>query len=126
MTEQLFDAFFRKYGTALATGDLDGIADCYGYPGLVVFDDGAMVVAEAEEIRKQFDGAAERYQAEGLVAAVPEILQVQRLTDVIAAADVRWSYQDTQGVERGTGTYRYLLRTADGAPKITVVVVIEQ
>ena len=57
--------FFARYGEALAAGDLKAISGCYAVSSLVLSDAGSVPVAAHEEIEAAFDGAAERYRAQG-------------------------------------------------------------
>jgi hypothetical protein len=114
--------FFGRYGEALATGDLPAISGCYVVPALVVHDRGARPIAAREVIEADFDGAAERYRAEGLVAARPRVLRAESLTDVLLSVDVHWDYCDDQGRSRAQDGYRYVLRRTDRGPRIQVVI----
>jgi hypothetical protein len=67
--EQRLQAFFVRYGEALAAGNLQTIANCYVLPGLVLSDTGSISIADHEEIEAAFRGAAEAYRTQGLVAA---------------------------------------------------------
>jgi hypothetical protein len=114
--------FFVRYGEALATGDLPAISGCYVVPALVVHDRGARPIAAREVIEADFDGAAERYRAAGLVAARPRVLRAESLTDVLVSVDVHWDYCDDQGHSRSQDGYRYVLRRTDAGPRIQVVI----
>jgi ketosteroid isomerase-like protein len=67
--EEHLQAFFVRYGDALAAGDLPTVAECYTLPALVVSDAGSIPVATREEVEAAFRGAAEAYRAQGLVSA---------------------------------------------------------
>lgn len=116
--------FFVRYGEALATGDLPGIAGCYAVHGLVLSDAGSIPVATREEIEAGFDGAAERHRARGLVGARPTIVRSEEITGRLVSVDVRWDYLDEQGRSAQQDGYRYVLRLDDDAgPWIQVVIV---
>jgi hypothetical protein len=115
--------FLKRYATALAGGDLAGIAACYALPALVLGDGAAIPVAEAGQVEAAFAGAAEAYRAQGLVGVRPELRGVDRLTATLTMVDVRWAYLDEGGEARRHSAYRYLLRRAeDGGLGIQVVV----
>jgi hypothetical protein len=63
-----------------------------------------------------FDGAAERYRAQGLVAS-------EALSERLLSVDVRWEYLAERGRSAQQNGYRYVLRLHDEAsPKIQVVI----
>ena len=116
-------AFFGRYAEALAGGDLPGIAACYVVPAVVVGDGAAIRVAEAAEVEEAFAGAAEAYQAQGLVGIRPELGAVEPLTPTLTLVEVGWAYLDEAGAARQHTSYRYLLRRSDsGQLGIQVVV----
>lgn len=114
--------FFVRYGNALATGDLPGISGCYDVPALVLHDRGAKPIAAHAEIEADFDGAAERHRAQGLVEARPTILNAESLTEVLISADVHWDYRDDAGESQGQDGYRYVLRRTSAGPRIQIVI----
>jgi hypothetical protein len=118
------EAFLDRYAEALAGGDLPGIAACYTLPALVAGDDAAIPIAEAGQVETAFAGAADAYQAQGLVGIRAELRGVDRLTPTLLLADVGWAYLDQGGQARRHSSYRYLLRRSapDGRLGIQVVV----
>jgi hypothetical protein len=90
--EEHLQAFFVRYGDALAAGDLPTVAECYTLPALVVSDAGSIPVATREEVEAAFRGAAEAYRAQGLVSAHPTIVGFEAITEQLVFADVRWNY----------------------------------
>jgi hypothetical protein len=78
--EKRLQAFFFRYGEALSAGDLSAIAECYALPVLVLSDEGSIPVATCAEIEGAFRGAAERYQAQGLVAVRHTIVGSEAIT----------------------------------------------
>lgn len=117
--------FLTSYGVALATGDLDAIAECYTFPALVVHDDGSLLVPDADAVRDAFRGAAAAQRDHGLVAAVPRIVALETTSAELIWADVRWSYRDENANERDSESYRYLLRRGRESFHICVVVPTE-
>lgn len=113
--------FFQRYGTALATGDLPGIAHCYAYPSLAVADAASVVIESQEAVQAAFQGAAEGYRAQGLVAAVASFERTDHLSDALCEVTIRWSYRDDSGSERQSERYRYLIRRQDDEWSISVV-----
>jgi hypothetical protein len=101
--EERLQAFFVRYGEALAAGDLPTIADCYAVPALVLSDAGSIPVAARE--------------------ARPTIVGSEAITERLVFANVRWDYLDEQGSSAQQEGYRYVLRLDDGArPRIQVVI----
>jgi hypothetical protein len=122
-TDEHLRRFLVRYGEALSAGDLKAISSCYAVPSLVLSDEGSVPIASREEIEAAFDGAAERYRAQGLVAVRPTLLASEALSERLISADVRWDYLDEQGRSAQQNGYRYVLRLEDEAsPKIQVVI----
>ena len=122
-TDEHLRRFLVRYGEALSAGGLKAISSCYAVPSLVLSDEGSVPIASREEIEAAFDGAAERYRAQGLVAVRPTLLASEALSERLISADVRWDYLDEQGRSAQQNSYRYVLRLEDEAsPKIQVVI----
>jgi hypothetical protein len=122
-TDEHLRRFFARYGEALAAGDLKAISGCYAVPSLVLSDAGSVPIAAREEIEAAFDGAAERYRAQGLVALRPTLVASEALSERLVSADVRWDYLDDQGRSAQQNGYRYVLRLeGEAEPKIQVVI----
>jgi hypothetical protein len=122
-TDEHLRRFLVRYGEALSAGDLKAISGCYVVPSLVLSDTGSVPIAAREEIEAAFDGAAERYRAQGLVAVRPTLVASEALSERLVWVDVRWDYLDEQGRSAQQNGYRYVLRLEDEAsPKIQVVI----
>jgi hypothetical protein len=122
-TDEHLRRFLVRYGEALAAGDLKAISGCYALPSLVLSDAGSVPIAARQEIEAAFDGAAERYRAQGLVALRPTLVASEALSERLLCVDVRWDYLDEQGRSAQQNGYRYVLRLQDEAsPKIQVVI----
>ena len=115
-------AFFVRYGEAVSIGELKSISACYAVPAIVISDAGAIPIATREEVEAAFDGAAERYRAQGMVAARPTVLKAEALTEKLVSADVRWDYVDEEGRSAQQNGYRYVLRLEDAGPRICALV----
>ena len=122
-TDERLKSFFASYGEALTAGELKNISGCYAVPALVLSDAGSVPIAARQEIEAAFDGAAERYRAQGLVGIRPTLLAWEALSERLLCVDVRWEYLDEQGRSAQQNAYRYVLRLEDEAsPKIQVVI----
>jgi hypothetical protein len=122
-TDEHLRRFLVRYGEALAAGDLQAISGCYTVPALVLSDAGSVPISTREEIESAFDGAAERYRAQGLVDLRPTLISSEALSEKLLSVDVRWEYLDEQGRSAQQNGYRYVLRLQDEAsPKIQVVI----
>jgi hypothetical protein len=122
-TDEHLRRFLVSYGEALSAGDLKAISGCYIVPSLVLSDEGSVPIASREEIEAAFDGAAQRYRAQGLVAVRPTLLASEALTERLVSVDVRWDYLDEEGRSGQQNGFRYVLRLEDGeSPKIQVVI----
>ena len=69
-----------------------------------------------------FDGAAQRYRAQGMVAARPTVVAVENVTEKLVFADVRWDYLDEEGHSAEHNSYRYVLRLEDAGPRICALI----
>jgi Asp-tRNA(Asn)/Glu-tRNA(Gln) amidotransferase A subunit family amidase len=122
-TDEHLRRFLVRYGEALSAGDLKAISSCYAVPSLVLSDEGSVPIASREDIEAAFDGAAERYRAQGLVVVRPTLPASEALSERLISADVRWDYLDERGRSAQQNSYRYVLRLEDEAsPKIQVVI----
>jgi hypothetical protein len=122
-TDEHVRRFLVRYGEALAAGDLKTISGCYAVPALVLSDAGSVPIAARQEIEAAFDGAAERYRAQGLVGIRPTLLAWEALSERLLCVDVRWDYLDEQGRSAQQNGYRYVLRHQNEATlKIQVVI----
>jgi hypothetical protein len=88
--DERLETFFAHYGEALITGDLPAIAGCYAVPALVLSHTGSVPIATREQIEAAFRGAAEGYEAQGLVATRPTLLGSEYITEWLVSADVHW------------------------------------
>jgi ketosteroid isomerase-like protein len=116
------EGFFVRYGEAVSAGDLKAISGCYAVPAIVLSDAGSIPISTREEIEAAFDGAAERYRAQGMVAARPTVVAVENLTKKLVFADVRWDYLDEEGRSAERNSYRYVLRLEDAGPRICALI----
>ncbi len=122
-TDEHLRRFLVRYGEALSAGDLKAISGCYAVPSLVLSDTGSVPITAREEIEAAFDGAAERYRAQGLVAVRPTLVASEALSERVVSVEVRWDYLDEQGRSPQQNGNRYVLRLEDEAsPKIQVVI----
>jgi hypothetical protein len=123
LTDEHLRNFLVRYGEALSAGDLKAISGCYAVPSLVLSDEGSVPIAAREEIEAAFEGAAERYRAQGLVAVRPTLVASEALSERLVWVDVRWDYLDEQDRSAQQNGYRYVLRLEEEAsPKIQVVI----
>jgi hypothetical protein len=113
--------FFDRYGSALVTADLPAIAGCYAMPGMVVSDGYGFTFSSPAAVALSFIGAAPAYREHQLVAAHAEIGEVQRLSDGMVLAEVRWEYLDSGGGAVPGECFRYVIRLARPSPQICVV-----
>jgi hypothetical protein len=123
LTDEHLRNFLVRYREALSAGDLKAISGCYAVPSLVLSDEGSVPIAAREEIEAAFEGAAERYRAQGLVAVRPTLVASEALSERLVWVDVRWDYLDEQDRSAQQNGYRYVLRLEEEAsPKIQVVI----
>jgi ketosteroid isomerase-like protein len=116
------EGFFVRYGEAVSAGELRAISGCYAVPAIVLSDAGSIPISTREEIEAAFDGAAERYRAQGMVAARPTVVAVENLAEKLVFADVWWDYLDEEGRSAERNSYRYVLRLEDAGPRICALI----
>jgi hypothetical protein len=122
MSEEILRAFFTAYGHALATGDLETIAERYVLPALVLSDAGSIPLGTPEQIAAAADAAARHYADQGIAAIQPRLTRLDPISATLTEVDVTWLYQTASGKTLFEERYRYLLREVDGEPLIQVVV----
>ena len=114
--------FFDRYGAALTSGDVSGVAACYALPGMVVSDSYSFTFASPAAVALSFLGAAPAYKEQQIVAAHAQLRDVQRLSTALAMVAVEWEYFDSLGNAFPGESYRYLIRVDAGGPRITTVI----
>lgn len=116
------EALFVRYGEAVSAGDLKAISSFYAIPSIVISDEGAIPIATREEVEAAFDGAAERYRAQGMVGARPTLVAAEALTEKLVSANVQWDYVDEEGRSAERNGYRYVLRLEEAGPQICALI----
>lgn len=116
------EPFLQRYRTALLKGDADGIAKCFGHPGLVVTDAAVIAVSSEDETRTAYGRVAEHYRAQGMVDAQPHIEKLESASRLVITADVRWRYLGAEDHLLATEHVRYILRLQLDGPRIHAVI----
>jgi ketosteroid isomerase-like protein len=111
--EEQINESLEHYGEALSAGDLAGISSCWEIPGLVLSDEGAVVVSDKGQIEGFFAQAIESYRSQGLVTTRPELERAEALSARLTSVEVRWASLDEAGVERSSERSHYILRRGD-------------
>jgi hypothetical protein len=119
--EDLTD-FFDRYGSALTSGDVSGVASCYALPGMVVADSYSFTFASPAAVALSFLGAAPAYREQQIVAAHAQLRDVQRLSEALALVAVEWEYLDSAGNAVPGESFRYVIRSGSDGPRITTVI----
>jgi hypothetical protein len=114
--------FFGRYGAALTSDDVAGVAGCYALPGMVVADSYSFTFQSPAAVALSFLGAAPAYRDQQIVAAHAQLLDVQPLSDALTMVAVEWEYLDANGNAVTGERYRYVLRSDAGGPRITTVI----
>jgi len=121
MNQESITSCLERVGQALSTSNLPGLASCWAFPALVLFDEGAITIADADSLQALFARMAQGYQSQGLVATRPELERVEPLSEKVTAVDVRWPTFDAVGTEKASERSHYLLQLGeDGEPRIRV------
>ncbi len=116
------EPFLQRYRAALLAADADGLAACFGHPGLVVTDDAVIAVASEEETRTAYGRVAEHYLQQGMVDARPKIEKLESNSRLVITADVAWTYVGGEARVLATELVRYVLRLQLDGPKIHTVI----
>jgi hypothetical protein len=116
--------FFDRYGAALTTGDVAGIAGCYTLPGMVVSGSYSFTFTSPAAVALSFLGAAPSYREQRIVAAHAQIDDVQPLGDSLALVAVTWEYLDASGHAVPGDRYRYLVRAEQTGWRICTVIAV--
>ena len=121
MSDETIRGLLGRLGQALSAGDLRGASICWEVPAVILSDEGAAVLAEANQIEKLFAGATEWYRSQGLVSTKPELERVDMLSEKLASVDVRWPAFDGSGQEKSSERSHYILQIGqDGQVRIRV------
>jgi hypothetical protein len=97
-------------GKGLSAGDSRGLSSCWEVPALFLCDEGAVVLADADQIDKRFEQAANWYRSRGLVSTRPELQRFDMLSEKLASVDVRWPAFDESGNEKSSERSHYILQ----------------
>jgi hypothetical protein len=111
----------EKLGAALSDGDAKAVAQFWALPGLVLSDQGAIVVNAAAEIEQFFTKSIASYRENGIYSTRPDLRASELLSDTLAWADVEWPGIDANGKEVSRERSFYILRIGDdGSARIQV------
>ena len=109
------DDFFDRYGRALSTIDLDGLADCYHYPSLAVSRSGCLAVTDPQQTRQFFAANGARYHDRGIRAVRIGDLQPAYASEDLWVGLAVLHNLDADGQEVGVEHNAYqLVRTPAG------------
>jgi hypothetical protein len=109
MDEGQIKSMLERYGIALSTGDIPGIAYCWEVPALVLSDEGAIAVSAIEGVEEFFRQAVGWYQSQGLTLTKPELERVDKLSEKLASVDVCWPGFDADGNEKYSERSHYII-----------------
>jgi hypothetical protein len=100
----------ERLGRTLSARDLKGVSSCFELPAVFLSDEGATILADANQLEKLFAQATAWYRSRGLVSTKPELERVDMLSEKLTAVDVRWPAFDASGQEKSSERSHYLLR----------------
>ncbi len=111
----------ERMGGALSTTNLPDLVDCWELPAMILTDEGAIALTEADSLVSLFARAAQGYQSQGLVATRSELELVEPLSEKLTAVEVGWRGFDAAGPQQANERSNYMLRLgADGQQRIRV------
>jgi hypothetical protein len=121
MTDKDLRAFFVEFGEAVTAGDASRLAEAFAPPALILSDEKAVEIRSKAELKELFAGAAEAYRDRGVASTRADVVAVDRLTDRLIHAKVRWPYMDSDGNETGEEESTYIVWIDEtGRPRIRV------
>ena len=110
MDENQILTLMQRVGRSLTTGNIRDVSACWEVPGLLLSDEGAITVADAEQMQTSFAEAIDWYRSRGLVSTRPELEHVDMLSERLAAVDVRWPSFDAFGREQASERSHYIVQ----------------
>jgi hypothetical protein len=110
----------ERLGQAVSTGDMKGVSDCYAFPALLMIGENSTVLENAEQFEEMFSKGRDWYISQGILTTRPEIINIEEMTDLIAAVNVRWPGFDKDGRETHSETSHYILQSSENGPLIRV------
>jgi hypothetical protein len=102
----------------LSARDITAIVQCWGVPGLVLHDEGAIAVAKIEDVDAFFTSSMQQY--EQVASAHPTIHSTMLLSDNVVGCQVVWDHLATAGTSIGHEVGSYILKRAGTALHIHV------
>jgi hypothetical protein len=121
MTNDEISQLLERLGEALSAGDLQVVSGCFAVPTFFLSDEGAIVLADADQLEKLFAQASEWYRSQGIASTKPEMERVDMLSDKLASIDVRWPSFDASGKEKSSERSHYIVQLGeDGQTHIRV------
>lgn len=121
MNQEPIRTCLERIGEALSTNKLRDLVDCWELPALILSDEGAIALTEADSLVSLFARAAQGYQSQGLVATRPQLERVEPLSEKLTAVEVRWPAFDAAGIQQASERSHYILRLGeDGQQRIRV------
>jgi hypothetical protein len=113
MSQESLTRCLERVGQAISTSNWPDLANCWAFPALVLSDEGAITIADADSLQALFARMAQGYQSQGLVATRPELERIEPLSEKLTAVDVRWPTFDAAGTEKAVERSHYLLQLGE-------------
>ena len=110
MDENQILTLMQRVGRSLTTGDVRDVSACWEVPGMLLSDEGAVTVADEEQMQRFFAQTIDWYRSRGLVSTRPELEHVDMLSERLAAVDVRWPSFDAFGRQQASERSHYILQ----------------
>jgi len=110
----------ERLGNAVSTGDLKGISDCYAFPALFISNEDSIVIESSGQLEEMFAKARDWYISQGILTTRADLVNIEEMTDLIAAVNVRWPGFDQAGNEKYTETSHYIIQASQRKPLIRV------
>lgn len=115
------ESFFKRYGEALAIGDLETVADSYACPSLVLGGPEIILVSTRDDVISAFAGAAESHRRDGFTRADASVTVIDDGAADVSWVAVDWVYSSDDGSKTQNDAYRYLVRRAGGSYSVAAL-----
>ena len=120
LSRDAIDEMLEDLATAVSSGDLAGVSKHYVFPVLMISDGDAMLLNKPPDLEAMFATGREWYISQGILSTHAELQEIEELTELTAAANVRWPGFDSTGRENYSERSYYIIQNVEGVPRIRV------
>ena len=122
--EKSVSFFFESYAVALLSLSPEEISKFYQVPMAVYSDYGVTTVNNEEEVLAFWEQGVKPYARMNIAKAVPEVFNLEQLSEKVFIAKVHWTNYDSLNKNVGEETNFYILMQFSDGLKITGLVIM--